>query len=391
MSGDSINAYRGYAIEWNEVDHDNKIFETTYIVLTILIAVLDFFIFFFSLGICSSVYDAIYEKIKHKKNPYYPIFCSFILCSIVWNVLPAWYILSPQVAHVKYSFAALVPVQLVLAIIMRKYIDFPIPGINWKRNEESSPLAENDNDTSKTHKHNEIPKYFFWEICHLRNRVKVILSFVAQTFAVWSLLVLFSYVVFYAITLTISLYLFPLQTLVKVIFIKAVALCVVFDVAILFSGRSFRFACDKKSNVGNIRDIAQLLAVFSFLPVLAFLAYVIGGVIFTASASQLSGLQGILAILPSAVLVLIGWYSKGKIFPEKLIANESSVSQVEEDVEAVKDKVSKSPLNTHIIRNQGTRRYGSLDTHSGASEIIPLSPNGSGDREVLLDPKSKAV
>ena len=391
MSGDSINAYRGYAIEWNEVDHDNKIFETTYIILTTLIAVLDFFIFFFSLGICSSVYDAIYGKIKHKKNPYYPIFCSFILCSIVWNVFPAWYILTPQVAHVKYSFAALVPVQLVLAIIMRKYIDFPIPGIKWKRNEELSPLTENDNDTSEKHKHNEIQKYFFWEICHLKNRVKVILSFVAQTIAVWSLLVLFSYVVFYAITLAISLYLFPLQTLVKVIFIKAVALCVVFDVAILFSGRSFRFACDKTSNVGNIRDIAQLLAVLSFLPVLAFLAYVIGGVIFTASLSQLSGLQGILAILPSAVLVLIGWYSKGKLFPEKLIANDSSVSQVEKDVEAVKDKVSKSPLNTHVTRNQGTRRYGSLDTHSGASEIIPLSSNGSGDREVLLDPKSKAV
>ena len=289
----------------------------------------------FSIGICSSVYDVIYTKIKGKKNPYYPLFVSSVICSIAWNVLPGWYVLSFDTDHVRYSFVCLILVQLVLAILMKKYVNFPIPGM---------PCV--NTTYTKLSKENEKIKYFFWEICHFRNKATLVISFIVQTIAIWSLLILFTYVVFYGVPVTISLYLFPIQTLVKVIFVKAVAVCVMFDIAILFSGSTFDFTCSRRGFGKNINDFAMLLALLSFLPVIAFLAFVTGGIIFSSSASQLSGVQGILTILPSAVLVLIGWYSKGTLFPEKLIANESSTEQTLSDVESAAEAKSKTISST---------------------------------------------
>ncbi len=328
-----------------------------------MVAFLDFFIVVFSMGICSTVYDVIYTKIKCKKNPYYPLFIATVLCSIVWNVGPGWLVLLFDTNHIKYSFVFLIPMQFLLALFMKKYPGFPLPGfpcnsIKYTKLKEIPPARKNN-------KQNSDEKYFFWEICNFKNKVKVILSFILQTIGVWSLLVLFTFVVYYSVGITISLYLYPIQTLVKVIFIKAVAVCVVFDVAILFSGYRFDFKCSRHGFVKDINDVAMLIASIALLPVIVFVAFVAGGVIFNSSATQLTGIQGVLALLPSTVLLLIGWYSKGTLFPEKLLDDDDSDEKVAGDVEqAAKNEsievTTASPKKDSPAINKGEKGYGAV-------------------------------
>ena len=332
-----------------------------------MVGVLDFFIFVFSIGICSTVYDVIYGKIKGKKNPYYPLFIAVVLCSIVWNAGPGWLVLMFDTNHIRFSFIVLIPIQFTLALLMKKYPDFPIPGFACIKSDYTH-LEELPHSKQKSSKGNNQDSFFFWEICRLRmkNKGYVIMSFIMQTIGVWSLLVLFTFVVFYGVGITISLYLYPIQTLVKIIFIKAVAVCIVFNVAILFSGNVFDFTWRKKGVVKNINDIAMLFATLSLLPVIGFVAFVAGGVIFSSSDSQLNGIQGVLALLPSAVLLLVGWYSKGTLFPEELVANEGSTSQTLNDVEAVassdNDENDGATPKKSSVNHE--KKYGSTDSHA---------------------------
>lgn len=375
-------------MNWTEEDKHESIFHTSYIILTIVIIVINCFVLFFSMGICFNVYDAVYSGIKCKKNPYYPLFWSAVVLSALWNVYPAWYVLAPHMIHIKISLGIMIPVQLLLAIFMKKYVDFPIPCMNWKKLSLHwqgychQPANKGNGSKGKKPGHTKLHKYFFWEICHLRFIGRTAVSFIVQTFAVWTLLVLFTFVVFYSVTIAISLYLFPVQTLVKVIFVKAVALCAVFGVAILFTSKSLVFACNKKAVIINITNVAQFFAVLSFLPLLTFLAYVIGGVLFTATINQLSGVQGVLAILPSAFLILIGWYSRGRLFPEEPIAplhsdldeesgtgHETSGSSVGVSRPTLADKVK-----AYMESNSG---YGSMEprvsTNSDKGGVVSLS------------------
>ena len=324
-----------------------------------MVALLDFFIFVFSMGICSTVYKVIYTKIKGKKNPYYPLFIATVLCSMVWNVGPGWLILLFDTNHIRYSFVFLIPMQFILALFMKKYPGFPIPGFPCNATKYTH-LEEIPSKKKKGQNNDKM--YFFWEICHLRNKVTVIFSFIFQTIGVWSLLVLFTFIVYYSVGVTISLYLYPIQTLVKVIFIKAVAVCIVFDVAILFSGHTFMFKCSRHDFVKDINDVAMFFAAVSLLPVILFVAFVAGGVIFNSSATQLNGIQGVLALLPSAVLLLIGWYSKGTLFPEELIPDDASGEEILSDVEkAAKHESTDDTSPTKTTINQGEKGYGTTD------------------------------
>lgn len=303
-----------------------------------MVACLDFFIFVFSIAICSAVYDAIYHEIKDKKNPYYPIYMATVLCTMIWNVGPGWLVLLFDTNHIRWSFIILIPLQLVLAVIMKKYPDFPLPGLPCTKKTYIN-LEDDTGKDDKTDKDTKSQSYFLWEIGHMKSKGAIIASFLIQSICLWSLLVFFTYVAYYSVGVTISLYLYPIQTLVKVIFVKAVAVCVVFDVAILFSGKTWDFKCTTK---GVISDIAMVFASISLLPIIAFVAFVAGGVIFTSSSSQLSGLQGILVLLPSMILLLVGWYSKGTLFPEKLVPDSSSQQDLS-DVEAAAIKKGATP------------------------------------------------
>ena len=321
FTGSNINDYKAYAVQWNDTESNttDNIFHSSGIILTSVVAVLNVFILTFSLGICSNLYDVLYDKTKRKKNPYYPLFWSVVILSVAWNIAPAWLVLSLDSPHIKYSLAVMIPIQLILALFMKKYPEFPIPGMKWwtlpklvwTRIVGEGEGADGDDSPPPD-------KNFFWEVCKLKTPARAIVSFVFQTLAIWSLLVLFTFVVYYGLTVAISLYLHPIETLVKVLFVKAIAICAVFDVALLFSGKSLNYHCSKAAFLVNITLLSQMLAVLSFLPVLAFLAYTIGGILFTVPSNQLNGVQGIISLLPSAFLVLVGWYSRGTIFPEDL-------------------------------------------------------------------------
>lgn len=388
VSGSSITSYKAYALPWDDTagNNTNNIFHKSHIILSIVVAMLNIFIFSFSLGICSNLYDAIYSEIKCKKNPYYPLFWSVVFLSMLWNIGPSWLVLSLDSPHIRYSLVAMIPVQFILAMFMKKYPEFPIPGMQWWSLPQKlwkrllSELGEVDMDTPPPQKN------FFWEVCKLKSPARAIVSFVFQTIAIWSLLVLFMFVVYYGLTVAISLYLYPIQTLVKILFIKAIAICAVFDVALLFSGQSLDYHCSRKAWLVNITLLSQTLAVFSFIPVLAFLAYTIGGVLFSAPASQLNGVQGIIALLPSAFLVLVGWYSRGTLFPEKFPHDEAGHGSVQQNTNGYQPPIDHSDSSQHHssghttaikleqeIKELTNRESGSSGPHT--SEQTPLLPD----------------
>ena len=304
VTGPTITTYRAYAIQWSDT-HDLA-FRAGLTVLIILVAILNTFIFFLSLGTSETVYDAVFKSIRHKHNPYYPIFWSVVVLSVVWNIWPGWAVLTVSIGALHYFIPTIVFLQFFTALVMRKYIEFPIPGLRSKsphrlfKSKKPEPLP---------------PKLFFWQICQNSQVARSVISFIVQTVVVWSLLVLFTLIVHYAVTIAVALYLDPIQTLVKVLFVKAVAMCAMFAIALLFASNSLEWKWSQKSCYVNFIVVTQFLSALTFLPVLAYLTYMIGGVIFVANSSQLSGIQGVLAILPSAFLIIIGWVSHGQLFP----------------------------------------------------------------------------
>lgn len=395
FTGDKIITYRGYATNWSRADENGQVFHSSYVILTTIVALLDFFVFCFSLGICSNVYDSVYEHIKCKKNPYYPLFWSVVLLCIIWDAGPGWLVLSAGTSHVRAIIGVMVPLQLVLAVFMKKYVDFPVPGLNWKKlslkyqgyrhQPETGPGDIQNSGRGEGNK--KQVKYFFWEVTKLRLRVRVATSFIVQTLAVWGLLIFFTYIVIYTITISISLYLFPIQTLLKIIFIKAVAFCAVFDVGLLFSTNSWKYRCNRKALVINIGLLIQLLTVISFLPLLVFLSFVIGGIIFTDSTQQLNGIQGILALLPSAFLILIGWYSRGTLFPEELVTSGS----IEKDEEKI--IMSNTSQGDSVRPSLAEKAKAYMESSSSISKYGSTEPTKSdgGDERDQLVSASKAV
>ena len=364
--------------------------------------------FFFSLGIASNAYDAVYDHIKCKKNPYYPLFWSFIILAVIWDIGPGWLVLSAGSPHVKGIIGVMVPLQLFIAVFMKKYVDFPIPGLNWKKLSAEyqgychQPSLETEGQHSGRGKgKSKYRKSFFWEVTRRRFRLRVALSFIVQTLAVWGLLIFFTYIVLYAMTITISLYLFPIHTLLKLIFIKAVALCAVFDVALIFTAGTWQPSFNKKSVLNNFGLIVQLLAVISFFPILVFLSFVVGGILFTDSTQQLNGIQGILALLPSAFLILVGWYTHGKLFPEELVST-NSIADIEKNAESKDDdkkdvhpsaaKPSISSTRPSISLAEKAKAY--MDSNSisygAGDETVKFGEGGGGERDPLL-PSSRPV
>ncbi len=370
VTGPTLTTYRAYAIKW--ISTDDLAFRTGLTILILLVVVLNVFIFFLSLGTSETVYDAVFKNIRHKRNPYYPIFWSVVILSIGWNIWPGWAVLTINVSGLHYFIPTIVFLQFFTALVMRKYLEFPIPGLRWKspphkffKSKKPEPLP---------------PKYFFWQICQTPQVGRGVISFIVQTAAVWSLLVLFTLIVYYAVTIAVALYLDPIQTLVKLLFVKAIAMCAMFAVALLFASNSLEWKCTQKSCYINFIVVTQFLSALTFLPVLAYLAYMIGGVIFVASSTQLSGIQGVLAILPSAFLIIIGWVSHGQLFPEKIVPTDS-MAEVSKDVQEAashSEDVDGDSTKTDTDQHPG---YGTMD----------VQQNGNGNDQDLLLPSSKAV
>ena len=69
-----------------------------------------------------------------------------------------------------------------------------------------------------------------------------------------------------------------------------------------------------------------------FLPILAFLAFVIGGILFSPQ-NQPTALQSIITLIPTAFLLIVAWMSKGTLFPEGLSDPADPAKEIASDLE----------------------------------------------------------
>ena len=195
-----------------------------------------------------------------------------------------------------YSLAVMVPLEGLVAFFIKKKSNFPIPLLS------SRGCAKH------------VGYFFIFDRTIIKGCIYCIISHVAQTLAIWILLVFVTFLAYYMAAIIIAFYLHPTQVLVKVVFLKAVAVSTVINVALLFSNSKFKCDCNLRTLEHDLGYVVRVIAIAAFLPILAFLAFVIGGILFNGT-EKVSELQRILTLLPSLLLVFAAWFTKGSLFP----------------------------------------------------------------------------
>lgn len=362
---------KGYAIHWNEHDRQDRVFHDGNTVLTAMIVVLNIFIYFLAIGMTRYSYDILYKNIKHRKNPGYPLFWSIVLLTLCWNIGPSWLVLADYGSQIKYSIYIMIPLELLVALFVKKKANFPVPclsGIKHRKHEEEDFVYE---------------RMVGWRCCHS------LLSHFVQVVAIWSILVTLTFLVYYLTAVIIAFYIYPVQTLVKVIFIKAVVVSAILNVALVFSVSRFKFDISWSACKHNLIAAVTLITVLLFLPIIGFLAFVIGGILFSPSNQQ-TGLQGILTILPSAFLVVAAWFTHGKLFP-KGIDNPDAGEEIVSELEKGALEKHKADDTTHML--QGAREqtragelsnYNSVDSQDMQSPLTHRRPLASDGETIPL-------
>lgn len=260
-----------------------------------MIVVVNAFVFLIVTSMTAYTYGLVYENIAKKKNPNYPLFWSSVVLSFLWNVGPSWLVLSGDNHLVYFSLIVMVPLESIVALLIKKRSDFPVPLLP----SEGCHLHKGYNFIFKK-------VIFTCAFC--------LVSHVIQTLAILTILVFLTFLVYYLSSIIIAFYLYPSQVLIKVVFLKAVAVCAILNVALLFSNSKFKCGCTWKSFRHDLGYIVTVLAIASFLPILGFLTFIIGGIIFTDSGRP-SALQSVLSLLPSVFLVFAAWFTKGRLLP----------------------------------------------------------------------------
>ena len=286
---------KGYALDWDHEDRETYVFHTSHYTLISIVVVLNIFVLLTATVMTTFTYNAVYKEILHKRNPYYPLFWSAVVLSFLWNVGPSWLVLSGKYELVYYSLVFMVPLEGLVAVCIMKKGDFPVPLL----------LREG------------CPKHagnlsIFDRTLIARCCINCLVSYTVQTLAIWTVIVFVTFLSYYMAAIIIAFYLYPTEVLVKVVFLKAVAVAAILNVALLFSNSRFKCKCKKLKH--DLVYLVRVLAIAAFLPILGFLAFVIGGILFTGS-QQTSGLKSVLTLLPSAVLVFGAWFTKGTLFP----------------------------------------------------------------------------
>ena len=362
---------KGYALKWNEEDRKAKVFHASHSVLVSMLVVLNVFVFLIVTAMVTFTYSAVYESILLKRNPNYPLFWSFVILSFVWNVGPSWLVLSKQSTQVYYSLAVMVPLECLVAVLVKKRSDFPVPLL--------SPRGCQKHDGY----------YFSFERSIVFGCPYCLVSHAVQTLAMWTVLVFLTFLAYYLASIIVAFYLYPTQVLVKVLFLKAVAVCAVLNVALLFSNSKFECGCSWNSFKRDLVYVVRVIAIAMFLPILAFLAFVIGGIIFTDTGA-VSWLQSVLTLLPSVVLVFAAWFTKGTLFPAG--STEADIgSNIINDLEsggagshtnsAAKTTTSKTSSPTRAKSGE-LSYYNSLDRHAH-----PQTDNRLGEGEITDESK----
>ena len=324
--------------------------------------VLNVFVFLISVAMTTFTYDAIYRSIKEKRNPNYPLFWSFVVLSFVWNVGPSWLVLSGRSAKMLYTpLALMVLLECIVAILIKKKSDFPVPILSTR----GCPRHKDCFSSSD-----------------ILRCIYCLISYSAQTFAIWNILVFLTFVAYYVAAIIVAFYLYPTEVLVRVVFLKAMAVCAVLNVALLFSNSKFKCGCTWKSFQHDLGYMVRVVAIAMFLPILGFFAFVVGGIIFTGS-QQTSGLQTVLTLLPSVFLVFAAWFTKGTLFPAG--SNEADLgSQIVNELET---GGGSGGGGTHSVTKSATTKMSASPPHAGSSSFYnslnshsraPDSGRGSG-------------
>ena len=361
---------KGYAIRWNERDREDRVFHDGDTILTAMTVVLNVFIYFLAIGMTRYSYDILYKNIKHKKNPGYPLFWSIVVLTFCWNIGPSWLVLADYGSQIKYSIYIMIPLELLVALFVKKKADFPVPCLrllNRKHKEEDFVYERN------------IGRRYFHSL----------FSHFVQVVAIWSILVTLTFLVYYLTAVIIAFYIYPTQTLTKVVFIKAIVVCSILNVALVFSVSRFRFAITWSAFKHNVIAAVTLITVLLFLPIIGFLAFVIGGILFSP-LNELTGLQGIIAIIPSAFLVIAAWFTHGKLFP-KGIDDPDAAGEILSELEKgalekhkAGDTEAGARVQAHAKQAGELSNYNSVDSQDLQTPLTHRSPMASDGETIPL-------
>ena len=345
----ATNNYRAYALNWNHSEEDLHYYD---IVFAVYIAIIDIFILCTSLS-SSFLYQRLYKNIKGKTNPGYSLFWASVLLSFLWNIGPSWLVLSRYDYKIFCSLAILIPLQLMTALLVKKKPDFPIPIM---------PITDTSGD----------------DIHSLDKQVlvslKVLLNHFVQVLSIWSLLITFTFVMHYVTSVVLSLYTDPLGSLVKIIFVKAVVVCFLITIALLFAVDVITFKCTTLEDCRkNLVSIVWILTAFTLSLILFFLFFLLVGVVFNYS-SETNNLRYLFTIIPSATLIFASYFGHGLLFPKGLKDEGDPEKEVVDDLEG-----STSPPPPPPPPSTADNK----DAHIHMSETTPLlhrSPSAGGAR-----------
>ena len=303
----------GYAIRWNDKDINERVFRNSQIVLTVEVAILNIFILFLSIAMTNYSYDTLYENVKGKKNPGYPLFWGVVVFTICWNIAPSWLVLSRYTVQTRCSLAVMVPLQFLVALFVKKKSHFPVP-------------------LMRPHSCFEHREYYFFFESAVVCCVRCFISHAMQVLAIWSILIFLTFLIYYLSAIIVAFYLSPSVTLIKAIFIKGILVCAILNFALMFSVSQFTFKLTLDACKKNLASAIALIAVIMFLPILAFLTFIIGGILFSPS-NQPSALQSIITLIPTGFLLIVAWVSKGTLFPEGLHDPTDPAKEIASDLE----------------------------------------------------------
>lgn len=319
------------------------------VVFAVQIILLNIFIVTSALASSNSMYKRLYKNIKDKANPGYAFFWAIVFLSIVWNVGPSWLVLTRCDYRVYYSLAVVIPLQLLVAVLVKKKPKFPIPG-SW---------CVKHSDQCIDDIHSLSAGIFRCLRCAFSHAVQVL--------AIWSLLITFTFFVHYLTSVIVSLYLDPLNSLVKVVFLKAIVVCFIITTALIFVVDTMKFNCTRNALQKVSVSLVSLLSIFSALPILLVFLIMIGGIVFDEPSSQSNSWRPIFTLIPSLLVLFASWFSHGILFPKGVKDKTDPLTEIEDDLEG-NNAESAPPVSGDVART-GAHTQISMD------EATPLLPH----------------
>ena len=288
---------------------------------TVHIIFLNLFIFFFSLASSNLLYNGLYKNVEGRSNPGYSLFWGIVLLSVIWNVAPSWLVLHANSNKVYYSLAVMIPLQFLVAMTVKKKTRFPIPGMK---------ITGCLKHCADTHTFSKL-------VC---SGTRICANHIIQVIALWSLLITFTFFMHYSLPVILSFYIDPLNSLVKLIFVKTVVISLIINLALIFTIDHFILKCTYNAFKSNVVTLVSVLTVLSFMPILVFLIFMIGGIVFTDSPNS-STWKSLFTLAPPALLLFGSWFSRGLLFPQGIKDPADPAEEIVHDLEG--NHSAKSP------------------------------------------------